>query len=262
MRIFTWPDGAEEGDCYVVHIKQTKLFNLVIEYVGLSASFRLVSPQVSAAREQLNLGYLGGFNESKVSSFIRVSLAANMQKLKELLADCWAFSVTLYSATVETSSLFHIRARFVVKGHLFCFQLPFLSMFGRQTGQNMYDLFEKVMDVVVPNWRDKFLSVSSDGASNMTGRARRVFCLMASNLSPGRQLLRTWCGAHQLDLVFQKAVSKLCDDTFYHTLTSLIRYLRRQFNFIAEIGGKCPKVATTRWLSLGRVLKWLVLHPV
>ena len=30
--------------------------------------------------------------------------------------------------------------------------------------------------------------------------------------------------------------------------------------FMGEVGGKCPTVATTHWLSLGRVLKWLVRH--
>lgn len=99
-----------------MHINQTKLFHLVIEYVGLGASFRLVSRQVTAAREQLSLGYLGGCNEPKVSFFVRVALAANMQKMEELLADCWSFSIAFDSAMVECSSLFDIRACFVVRG--------------------------------------------------------------------------------------------------------------------------------------------------
>ena len=58
--------------------------------------------------------------------------------------------------------------------------------------------------------------------------------------------------------MFQKVVSNLCDKEFHTTLTSLIGYLRCQFNFIGEVGIKCPTVATIRWLSLGRVLKCLV----
>lgn len=42
----------------------------------------------------------------------------------------------------------------------------------------MYDLFEKVMDVVVRNWRNTLLSVSSDAARKMTGRAERVVSLL------------------------------------------------------------------------------------
>lgn len=81
-----------------------------------------------ASREQLGLGYLRGCNEAKVSSFVRVALAANMQKFKELLADCWTFSVAFDSATVEGSSLFDIRIRFAFKGRLFCFHLLSLPM--------------------------------------------------------------------------------------------------------------------------------------
>eukprot|EP00957_Ditylum_brightwellii_P182541 13905417-Ditylum_brightwellii.AAC.1 len=102
------------------------------------------------------------------------------------------------------------------------------------------------MDAVVRCWKDTLLSASSDGARNMTGHARGIVSLIARIISPDQMLLRMWCGAHQLDLVFQKAVSKLCKNTFYHALTVLIGYLCQQFNFIADVGGKCLKVATTR----------------
>ena len=90
-----------------------------------------------------------------------------MQKFKELLGNCWAFSIVFDSATVEGSLLFDIRIRFAFKGRLFCFHLLSLPMTGRHTGQNMYNLFEKVMDVVVRCWKDTLLSASSDGARNM-----------------------------------------------------------------------------------------------
>eukprot|EP00957_Ditylum_brightwellii_P109884 8382217-Ditylum_brightwellii.AAC.1 len=85
--IFTRPANADEDNCYAVHIKQMKLFKLVIKYVALGASFHLASCQVAIAREQLGLGYLDRCNEVNVSSFIQVALAANMQKFKELLAN-------------------------------------------------------------------------------------------------------------------------------------------------------------------------------
>lgn len=119
----------------------------------------------------------------------------------------------------------------------------------------MYDLFEKVANVAVPDWSDSLLSVSSDGARHMTSCTKGTVSLFRRNLSPDRKMLRTWCGAHQLYLVFQKAFSKLCDDTFYHKLTGLTGYHRRQFNFITEVSGNCRKVATKRVLSPGGVLK-------
>jgi hypothetical protein len=52
-------------------------------------------------------------------------------------------------------------------------------------------------------------------------------------------------------------MSSLCDDTFYSTLTVAIGHIRRQQKLVADIKSICPTVASTRWLSLGRVTKWL-----
>ena len=114
--VFKGKDGTA---AYCVQIKQIKMFRLVIHYVSFGASFRLVSRQVAAAREELKLGYLSGCNKTKVSIFVRVALAANMQKLKSLLAGCWAFSLAFDSTIVENTSLFDICVRFTVKGRLF-----------------------------------------------------------------------------------------------------------------------------------------------
>ena len=73
----------------------------------------------------------------------------------------------------------------------------------------MFDAFVKVVDVVMTHWRDTLFYVSSDGAQNMTSRDRGIVSFIAKAISPNRTLLWMWCGAHQLDLVFQKVVSKL-----------------------------------------------------
>jgi hypothetical protein len=67
---------------------------------------------------------------------------------------------------------------------------------------------------------------------------------------------RIWCAAHQLDLIIQEVMSGLCDDTFYRTLASCIRHLRRK-NLVSFMKTTYPKLASTGWLSLGRVFNWL-----
>ena len=129
--VFKGQDGAA---AYCVKIKQIKMFQLVIHYVSFGASFCLVLRQVAAAREELKLGYLSGCNETKVSTFVRVALSANMQTLKSLLAGCWALSLAFESATVEITSLFEICVRFAVKGRLFCFHFIAMPLVGRHTG--------------------------------------------------------------------------------------------------------------------------------
>jgi hypothetical protein len=189
--VFKRQDGTA---AYCVQIKQIKMFRLVINYVGFGASFSMVSRQVAAAREELKLGYLSGCNETKVSAFVRVALAANMQTLKSLLAGCWVFSIAFDSATVGSTPLFDIRVRFAVKGCLFCFHLIAMPLIGRHTGPNMFDAFVKVADVVMPHWRNTLFSVSSDGARNMTGRDRGIVSRIGEAISPNHTLLRTWCG--------------------------------------------------------------------
>jgi hypothetical protein len=105
-------------------------------------------------------------------------------------------------------------------------------------------------------WRDKLIGVSTDGAANISGNISGEVSFLR-NETPG-DFYRVWCGAYQLDLVNQRVVSKVYEETFYEDLIGLIGWLRRQQSFIAKVGSNCPKVATTRWLSLGRVLTWLL----
>ena len=62
--------------------------------------------------------------------------------------------------------------------------------------------------------------------------------------------------------MIQKAVSMLCDESFLNRLTSLIAYLRRQQNLTREMKTVCPRYADTRWLSIGKVPKWLVENRI
>jgi hypothetical protein len=97
----------------------------------------------------------------------------------------------------------------------------------------------------------KLVGIATDGARNMTGRHSSPVTRLASGAFPGSY--RIWCGAHQLDLVFQEVMSGLCEEAFYGTLTSCIIHLRRQQNFVSSMKTTCPKVASKRWLSVGRV---------
>ena len=121
----------------------------------------------------------------------------------------------------------------------------------------MHDLLCDVQDGIVgPMWRSNLLSVATDGAANMTGRSRGVVSILESNLQ--KSLYRIWCGAYRLDIIVQDAISKNLCESFYQHLTTFISFLRSQVNFCAAFGGQYPKVATNKWLSLGRVCKSII----
>jgi hypothetical protein len=71
------------------------------------------------------------------------------------------------------------------------------------------------------------------------------------------KIYRVWCGLHQLDLIMKYAYAKIKDGEFNTIMSHLTDYLRRQYNFIAEIQAICPK-ATTRWTAVGNTCKWLI----
>jgi hypothetical protein len=87
-------------------------------------------------------------------------------------------------------------------------------------------LFGLLLSVLDRAWSKIIVGITTDAAANMTGSDRgaasRIECEAC------KRFYRTWCGLHQLDIVVQRAVSKLYDDKFYGQLTAFIEYLRRQ----------------------------------
>ena len=112
--------------------------------------------------------------------------------------------------------------------------------------------------VIGNNWMDKMIGISTDGAASMVGRVSGAVTRIERYLKPS--VYRVWCGALQLDLAFQNAFEVSLRRTFHPILHSLIAYLRRPVNFKSSIGSFCPKEATTRWLPMGLVCRWIIGH--
>lgn len=61
-------------------------------------------------------------------------------------------------------------------------------------------------------WKDKLLSIATDGARNMTGRVAGAVTRLENVAHPG--FFCVWCAAHQLDLVLQHLMSVLLQEEF------------------------------------------------
>lgn len=61
-----------------------------------------------------------------------------------------------------------------------------------------------------------------------------------------------------MDVAVQAVFNDHVKALFQDPLPGPIAYLRRQNNQISRMESKCPTVATTRWLFLGNVCKWIV----
>lgn len=79
-------------------------------------------------------------------------------------------------------------------------------------------------------------------------------------LLPGA--VRVWCGLRQLNFFMQAVFKFALDETFLGLLTKLIGYLRRQKNLISSKRSECSKFCSLRWISMGKVLSYLVFHCV
>lgn len=247
-----------DEDYHLVSIRAERVFKVVIEQISHGLSFREVVLTLRNLRTNCGLGFLNSVTEQNVSHYVKSLAILNLHGLAAILSsdDVWCYSLAIDGATHRGVSYIDIRVRCVYRGCLKNYHLLALPFTASHTGDNMCAVVRDIMRVVGGDlWDHKLLAVTTDGAANMTGRHRGLVTQLQS-LSVNT-IYRVWCGAHQLDLIVQDCVARQLYDSFYHTFTSLISYLRRQQRFITE-HGKCPRVATTRWLSIGNVVSWIL----
>lgn len=257
MKPFTRHD---EDGVYVCDVKSALKMNLVVRSVELGISFHQTSRYYKSFKEETGMGVLGSVTDGEVASICRIICVVNLQYLKELFKKVWAFSIALDSGNNASTSYLDLRMRCYFKGSIQNLHVLAIPMRERHTGEYQYDLIVSTLDVLAPNWRYQLIGVSTDGASAMTGCVQGTVSRL--NRESCCKIFRIWCGAHQLDLVVKKAFNKLCDDGFISTLTGVTSHLRRQVNLIAEMKCTCPSFVPTRWISMGKVLKWLKLKRV
>jgi hypothetical protein len=103
-------------------------------------------------------------------------------------------------------------------------------MYESHNGENMAAAIEKFFHTLSLQWKEKIISVSTDGASSMTGRNQGVvkrldqLCMNAE----GQGIYRVRYGAHQLDLVIQRIYSRLMNESFIKRIHVVTGNLRRK----------------------------------
>ena len=95
------------------------------------------------------------------------------------------------------------------------------------------------------------IGTGTDGANAMTGHLQGVVTRLAKE-SANSKFYRVWCGLHQLDLILKHAYAELWDNEVVDIMKKFIQHLRQQNGLIAKMQ------ATSRWLAMGIVCKWLL----
>lgn len=254
-------DGGDDDDqYYVCKIKNHRMFDLTVRFLNCGASFRMTARLLQETKEHADLHYLAGAHDTYVATAARVVCAVDLQRLGDLLHKAWAFSLALDSGSHCGVSYLDFRARVAFQQHLFNFHLIAAPEFDRHTGENMFNLLQRLLDVICDDWKRRMIGVTTDGARDMTGLVRGVASRCQEVTLPG--FIRVWGGAHQLDLVMQAIFKAFVAGVFLTTLTRLIGHLRRQRNLITAMRTQCPNFVDTRWLSMGKVLRWLIANRI
>jgi hypothetical protein len=163
---------------------------------------------------------MGPSSVEDVTSHCRIACALSLQYIKEMLKNVWAFSIAIDSGTNARTVYLDLRIRCYFKDTLQNFHLLAIPIREWPTGEFEYDRIVAALNVIAPEWRHQLIGVTSDGASVMADCVRGI-CTRLERESH-TPIFRIWGGAHQLDLVIEKAFNRLCNsDQFLRTLTGV-----------------------------------------
>ncbi|KAH6580971.1 hypothetical protein BASA60_002646 [Batrachochytrium salamandrivorans] len=77
-----------------------------------------VSRQLQVIRDESGIAAYGGASDITVSNYIRICMAAILQKLSEILGTTWAISIAFDCSTHQSRSYLDVRVRFFRKPHM------------------------------------------------------------------------------------------------------------------------------------------------
>jgi hypothetical protein len=247
----------ENDGSYSVTIKNRLRFLLALDHVSVGLSFRQTARVISQHRSRTKNAKLGGLNDHMVGQFVRILVAVNLNALSSILTNpgVWCFSLAADGSTHFGVSFLDIRIRVFLSGNLHNLHLAVMPFFDRHTSSNIFDCISNVLNTLSDSWRDKLISVSSDGENTMTGRHSGVVTRLENAAT--HRILRIWCVPHQIDLVIKAVTKEIDNGQFYKVAHAFSVHLRAQANLITSMKSKCPK-DTTRWLAFGNMLQWLL----
>jgi hypothetical protein len=136
--------------------------------------------------------------------------------------------------------------------------LVIVPFYGHHIAVNILALIVKIQDVSFPMWRDKLISMSSNGKNTMTGHHAGFVTLFEKEAT--NNILHVWCAPHQMDIVIKKVMKAMMDGLFYKITHVFSVHLCARLNLITKMDGvKWPK-DITRWVVFGKMLKWFLHH--
>ena len=130
------------------------------------------------------------------ASYARIVLAGNLQLLSTILdpknGSCWAFLLANDASTHFGKSYLDNRIQIYINDKLYLHTIA-IPMFEQHTGENMFILVSRFLNVLCPQCRTQLIGIGSDGASVMTGHLQGVVTQLVKE-SSNTKFYRVWCG--------------------------------------------------------------------
>jgi hypothetical protein len=167
----------KEDGSYLVEITKSKQFLLATRYVGRG----MAADAIHDAKEVCDIPKLDACNAYLVVSYARVACALSIEHISQVLCSKWAFDASI---DLQQTSWVDVRIRYYLNSAMENLHLITLPFAGRHIGLATFEMFEKLFDVVCPLWKDKLISCSTDGATNMTGRLLGVVTRIQNVVKP------------------------------------------------------------------------------
>uniref|UniRef100_M4BFK2 DUF659 domain-containing protein n=1 Tax=Hyaloperonospora arabidopsidis (strain Emoy2) TaxID=559515 RepID=M4BFK2_HYAAE len=254
MKLFVKDSETEK---YFITIKNVIRYELALDHVVSSMSFRQAAMAIEHAKRRTQTPKLAGINSLMVGQFISALVASNLRRIADFVGDAsvWAYSFACDGSTHCGQSFFNMRLRFCHRGVLVNLHLVAIPMFDRHTSQIIFDTVCKFMDALYGSWHGKLLCIASDGERAITCRHAGLvtrFCAGAEH-----PVLRIWCAPHQIDLEHLSA--NVFQGEWIAKAQAFSVFLRAQKSLITEMNVNCPKM-TTRWVHYSIVLIFFITY--
>src|SRR5436190_19925056 len=186
----------KKEDHYEVCLSNPTQFKLIVAYIARGISFRQCEGLLDDTKRItgiftiinfiliLGLSRLGSLKDTVASGYARIVLARNLQIISTILdpknyRSSWAFSLANDGSTHYGKSYFDNRIRFHYKSTIYNIHLVAIPMFESHTGENMFILVRRILDVLCLQWRAQLIGIGSDGASSMTEHLQGVVTRIA-----------------------------------------------------------------------------------
>lgn len=269
----------EDGDnssssSYLVQIESIPLFQLCCNVVACGAPLPLISQLllVQAATLQ-TLGavpHSGDDREERTPSanaqaYVCAVVAINLQNLSDLMESSWTYALELQHVAQEqpSSPYLDVRIKFFRESDVHDYHVVALPAFQHRTGEHIYKMVQRVLNVLDTHWKKKLVGVVISGdevappSTNLVGEEGGAVTLLQKEMQPG--FIRVCSAVKQLDAALQTAIGQFANGNgFYSNLVALTGYLRRQDALISAMKTRCPTLQDTHWNAIGRVCRWIL----